>query len=189
MLTTREPSAASTPFFFIARAPEASAWAVRHDVPDNVAAQLAALAAKADLDGVAELVGGRIESGPAFAFPDHISAPDSVVLLEDARAAPWLEGEFDGRAPVVAVLEGGNAVSVCHCARRSDVAAEAGLFTVDRYRGRGFGPQVTAAWALAIRASGRVPLYSTSWTNDASRRVAEKLGLIQYACDWSVSDH
>jgi len=52
----------------------------------------------------------------------------------------------------VAVKEDGHAVSVCFCARRSEKAAEAGLETAEAYRGRGFGPQVTVAWALAVRA-------------------------------------
>jgi predicted GNAT family acetyltransferase len=93
-------------------------------------------------------------------------------------------GEIEaGRSPVLAVVEAGHAVSVCFCARRSDVAAEAGLQTAEAFRGRGFGTRVTAAWALAIRASGRIPLYSTSWTNGASLAVARKLGLVAYASD------
>ncbi len=60
--------------------------------------------------------------------------------------------------------------------------------TAADYRGRGYAATVTAAWALAIRASGRIPLYSTSWDNTASLAVARKLGLIAYASDWSLSD-
>jgi hypothetical protein len=78
-------------------------------------------------------------------------------------------------------------VSVCFCARQSAAAAEAGLETAERFRGRGLGPRVTAAWALAIRASGRLPLYSTSWSNEASLAVARKLRLEACASDWSLS--
>ena len=65
---------------------------------------------------------------------------------------------------------------------------EAGGETAEAFRSRGFGPRVTAAWALAIRATGRVPLYSTAWTNHASLSVARKLGLVAYASTWSLSD-
>ncbi|HZS91689.1 MAG TPA: GNAT family N-acetyltransferase, partial [Chloroflexota bacterium] len=45
---------------------------------------------------------------------------------------------------------------------------------------------VVAGWARAIRASGRIPLYSTSWDNHASQAVARKLGLVQYGTDLSL---
>ena len=86
----------------------------------------------------------------------------------------------------MAVVEDGLALSVCFCSRRSDAAAEAGLETAAAFRGRGLGSQVTAAWALAVRASGRIPLYSTSWSNGASLAVARKLGLVAYASGWSL---
>jgi predicted GNAT family acetyltransferase len=93
-----------------------------------------------------------------------------------------------GRSPALAVVEGGYPVSICFCARRSEAAAAAGLETAEAYRGRGLGARVTAAWALAIRATGRVPLYGAAWANDPSRAVARKLGLTACASFWSVSD-
>ncbi|MGO9606910.1 MAG: GNAT family N-acetyltransferase [Candidatus Binataceae bacterium] len=87
-------------------------------------------------------------------------------------------------------MDGGYPVSVCFCANRnSDPAIEAGVETAAAFRGRGFAPRVTAAWACAIRASGRIPLYTTDWSNTASRAVARKLGLIQYASDWSLREN
>jgi predicted GNAT family acetyltransferase len=68
----------------------------------------------------------------------------------------------------------GHAISVCFCARRSQLAAEAGVETAVGYRGRGFASRVSAAWARLIRRSGRLPLYSTSWSNTASLAVARK---------------
>ena len=110
---------------------------------------------------------------------------DEVRLLA-RHFSGWTAAEIPGRSPVVAVVDDGHAVSVCFCARRSDAAAEAGLETAAKFRGRGLGPQVAATWALAVRASGRIPLYSASWANAASLSVARKLGLVAYASGWSL---
>jgi hypothetical protein len=136
----------------------------------------------------------RQSHGPAFTFPRPLVAPTDVVVVEDERLLQrhfrgWTPGEIEaGRSPVLAIVEDGYPVSVCFCARRSDAAAEAGVETAEAFRGLGFGPRVTIAWALAIRASGRVPLYSTAWANEASLSVARKLGLVAYASIWSLSD-
>lgn len=139
----------------------------------------------------AALLGGRVSSGPAFSFPDALPDPGDVVFVDDLRPLErhfrgWVAEEIPDCLPVVAVLEDGHAVSVCFCARRSEVAAEAGLETAEAFRGRGLGPRVTAAWALAVRESGRTPLYSTSWDNHASLQVARKLRLQAYASIWRI---
>ena len=89
---------------------------------------------------------------------------------------------------MLAIFENDDPVSICFCARRSDIAAEAGLETAESYRGRGYGPRVTAAWAAAVRNAGLTPLYSTSWMNHASLAVARKLSLVAYASSWSISE-
>ncbi|MHC5544420.1 GNAT family N-acetyltransferase, partial [Singulisphaera rosea] len=63
----------------------------------------------------------------------------------------------------------------------------AGLDTAPAYRRRGYALRVTAAWADAVRSSGRIPLFSTSWENAGSLGVARALGLRVYATDWSVA--
>ncbi len=95
--------------------------------------------------------------------------------------------EFEGREPFMAVIENGAAVSLFHSARLTDQAAEAGVETLEAYRGHGYATAVVAEWARAIRATGRVPLYSTSWDNLASRAVARGLGLVQYGTDLSLT--
>lgn len=199
---TREPDPDPGPFFALIRGGASCAWAVRADLPQDIAEELAGLAREeppvADFHNTpvhAEryraLAGGEVYSGPAFAFPETVEQPDATVLVDDVRLlarhfSGWTDAEIPGRSPVVAVVEDGDAVSVCFCARRSDAAAEAGLETAEAFRGRGLGPQVAAGWALAIRASGRVPLYSASWANGASLAVARKSGLVVYACGWSL---
>jgi RimJ/RimL family protein N-acetyltransferase len=140
------------------------------------------------------LIGHHVQSGPAFTFPQAIPQPLSAVLIEDEQLLErhfrgWVVGEIAaGRVPVMAIVENGYPVSVCFSARWSDVAAEAGVETARAFQGRGLAPRVTAAWALAVRASGRIPLYSTDWSNAASLAVARKLGLEAYAANWSVLD-
>ncbi len=200
---TREPDPNPGPLFSLVRGKDGCAWAVRSDVPRKVAEELDVLAreelpvsdlrvAPVHAEQYASLVEGRVDSGPAFTFPEEIVESNGTVLVEDTwhldrHFAGWRAGEIPYRTPIVALMDDGDAVSVCFCARRSDLAAEAGVETAIAYRGRGLAPRVTAGWAMAIRASGRVPLYSTSWDNSASLSVARKLGLVSYACSWSIS--
>jgi hypothetical protein len=208
--STREPGGEPGPLFSLVRGQSACAWAVRADVPDDVARELDGVArheppatsfgdppvhARRYLEILATS-GRRLQVGfgPAFAFPERLSDADDVVEVEDERLlrrhfAGWVIGEISaGRSPVMAIVdEHGYPVSICFCARASDAAAEAGLETAASFRGRGLGPRVASVWARALRASGRVPLYSTTWTNDASLAVARKLGLVAYASGWSVS--
>ena len=200
---TREPEPRWGPLFYLIRGKESCAWAVRAGVPQDVSDELDCFARqeppvsefRADplhAERYISLVEGKVDKGPTFTFPEEIVQPYGTVLIEDIRSLDhhfngWTASEIPYRTPIVALIEGGFPVSVCHSARRSDTAAEAGLETATKFRGRGLGPRVTAAWALAIRTSGRVPLYSTSWSNDASLAVARKLGLVPYAATWSIS--
>ncbi|MCY4527514.1 MAG: GNAT family N-acetyltransferase [Chloroflexi bacterium] len=175
---------------------------MRSDVPQNIAEELNGLAAEEPAvsdfrvapvyaERYLSLLRGKLDTGPAFTFPEEVVQPSGTVFIEDIESLDhhftgWKESEIPIRTPIVAFVEGGYAVSACFSAWRSDAAAEAGLETAAVFRGRGFGPRVTAGWALAIRASGRVPLYSTSWSNDASLAVARKLGLVTFASRWSI---
>lgn len=132
--------------------------------------------------------------GPAFTFPPTLGEPSMPVEVlatpEAARPHPdvaWLAAFVDTDRPVVvARSEAGEAVAFCHSARLGPASAEAGLEVVEAYRRRGMGRSVTLGWAEAIRAGGRVPLYSTWWENEASRAVARSLRLLAYAEDWHV---
>jgi len=134
-------------------------------------------------------------AGPAYRFPDHLDvSPEIVRITRDnahlLRAMPAyrndVERGLDAYEPRLAVVRDGVAVAICNSARLTGRAAEAGVETLAGYRGRGYAPLVVAAWAQAIRATGRIPLYSTSWDNLASRAVARKLGLAMYGADWSL---
>jgi hypothetical protein len=206
IVSTREPQASHGPLFSIIRSSTENAWAIRDDVPDGLAEQIAVLARReppaCDLRAAPvyateylSLTSGQPGfAGPAFSLPETLPATAGVVPVDDER---WLQRNFRGwqlgeisagRAPVLAVIEDGLPVSICFCARRSATAAAAGLETAAMFRGRGLGPRVTAAWAVAVRAGGRVPLYSAAWSNEPSLAVARKLGLTAHASFWSVGE-
>jgi RimJ/RimL family protein N-acetyltransferase len=131
--------------------------------------------------------------GPAWRFPDSMSRQADIVAITQAIAHlvptdfAMLADEIQERQPFFGIVRDNRAVSICYSARNSDLAAEAGVDTLEAYRGRGFAVAVTASWADAVRRDGREPLYSTSWENAASRRVADKLGLILYGADFQVT--
>ncbi len=206
-----EPGGDRAPRFFFGRTRAGVLWRFRHDVPVETARNLEQLAAEepvrddlraeprsmdAMLAALREDQEIRwVESGPAYRFPDELPVPVNVTRITRSelhllrRMVPDLEemaGAFEAREPRVAVVEDGDAVSLCYSARLTSRAAEAGVETLDGYRGRGYAGAAVAGWAHAIRAMGRIPLYSTSWDNLASQAVARKLGLVQYATDLSV---
>jgi hypothetical protein len=203
---TPELNARPAPLFVLIRGLSNVAWGVRNDVSTEIADQLDRLAAEEPpirdfqapplhADAYLSLVGGQISSGPAFGFPDEIAQPTDITLIDrldllERNFRGWIAEEISWCSPIVAVIDGGYPVSVCFCATKNSApAVEAGVETAAAFRGSGLAPRVIAAWACAIRASGRVPLYSTSWTNAASRAVAHKLGLLQYASDWSLVEN
>lgn len=146
--------------------------------------------------------------GPTFRFPailpDCQTLEDDTELVHlDARREADLAlllasrdaGELDlsdlatpsplsPQTDCFAIVRAGELVSACWTSRfLPGVAAEAGVDTRASQRGRGFAARVVSAWARALRENGAEPLYSTEWTNAASRGVARKLGLILWGED------
>ena len=206
IVSTLEPLPRPGPLLTIVRSPTEVVWAVNQRVPSEVAALLDHLAAtepplRAEPIGpeppryreqLREALGSPAEvAGPLFEFPELITAPSGVTFIDSAsqlsrHLSVWTESEMPGRLPAAAIWRDGWAVSLCACARRTIEAAEASLETAPDWRGQGLAERVTAAWAIAVRESGRLPLYSTSWDNKASRAVARKLGLRPYAANWRL---
>ena len=204
IVSTREPSPTPGPRFVLIRGATQCAWATRADMDDELAGKVHVLAGDEPptrdfqrepvyATRYIALLGGRTEAGPAFTFPAGIAQPKDIVSIDELSLLErhfrgWTADEIPERSPIMAIMKDGAAISVCFCARRSATAAEAGVETAERFRGRGFGARVTAAWARAIEATGRVPIYSTSWTNSASLALARKLSLDLCASDWSLWD-
>lgn len=130
--------------------------------------------------------------GPAFTFHETVKGYTGATLVtEDNKYClepgfPTLLSELKFREPCFMVTENNMAVSVCFSARSSDKAAEAGVETLNDYRGKGYAMRVTSSWAQAIRQSQRIPLYSTSWDNYSSLSIARRLRLHQYGMDISI---
>ncbi len=210
ILRVNEPEGARAPRFFFARSKEGNIWRCRDDVAGGTVRALEGLAAdepvREDLRAEPHnlprfLAALRAEPGStssavryaglAYRFPDELP-PATVMRITRAdlhllRLLPWdlaaTARGFERYEPFMAVIDDGAAVSLCHSARLTDRAAEAGVETLEAHRGRGYAAAVAAGWAHAIRATGRIPLYSTSWDNLASQAVARRLRLIQYGTD------
>jgi predicted GNAT family acetyltransferase len=77
-------------------------------------------------------------------------------------------------------------ISLCHSARLTEVAAEAGVWTDPRHRGHGLAAATTAAWASLLAPTGRQLFYSTSADNRSSQQVTARLGLRCIGWTWQV---
>ncbi|HEY1015206.1 MAG TPA: hypothetical protein VGE07_21045 [Herpetosiphonaceae bacterium] len=134
------------------------------------------------------------ERGPAYWIPPAPVPPIASIVTEATahvleRFFPWKRSSRLGfaAAPLCATIIDDVAVAICHCARLTDAAAEAGVETAASERGKGYSRAAVAGWAAALRQGGRQPLYSTSWDNLASQGVARSLEMDWYGEDWSVT--
>ncbi|WP_282942615.1 kasugamycin N-acetyltransferase AAC(2')-IIb [Paenibacillus sp. RC67] len=134
----------------------------------------------------------RFTMGPCFLIPD-IGPSMQIVSITRANMKGILQGgfeclisEIDYAQPCIALLHENRAVSICRSVRITSRAHEAGLETLDEYRGRGYAAAVVAGWAKAVRIAGGIPLYSTSWENLASQSVARKSALAFYGVNFTV---
>jgi RimJ/RimL family protein N-acetyltransferase len=209
LTTTRDPSARRAPRLFLGRSAEANTWAVRSDVDaatrtalDRLCSAEPRLAAPgADRsplcrERVRELL-SPVESewrGPAYVLPEDLPRDGrarEVTIAEKSEwleAFPWLGEQFDAFAPVVIAFDAGRPAALCHSPRgRTLLAAEAGVETLEPFRGRGLATAAVACWARAVQRSGRLALYSTSWENTASQRVARRLSARIYGEDWHLT--
>jgi len=208
-MAVNEPGGAAAPRFFLGRTADGNVWRFRHDVDEGLVNDLRALCesqptgldVEAGLESAAPFIAclsraepvRKTEAGPAFFFPSDLALHESAVRVTTDSAAvlsPYLEawrGDVSACDPMVVVLEGGHAVSVCGSVRVTAQAHEAGVETHPDFRGRGHAAGAVSAWASLVRDMDRIPLYSTAWQNESSRALAKKLGLIQYGADLQIT--
>lgn len=206
-----DPTGNPAPLVFVGQSDDSAVCRFRHDIPLELCDELEQLVERYRAHAVAEppslrdrlrlrieMAGlriGRVFEGPAYYFPHDPKQDHECVVVDASRANLMrkhlgdLIPELDANEPCIVMIVDGDAVSVCRTVRRSSHAAEAGVFTADGYRGRGFAPRVVGHWASITSTLGLMPLYSTSWDNHASQRVAAKLGLVQYGTDLSLIEY
>lgn len=199
MLCTNEPredARRPAPRLLVGHTPDGDMVRLNTDVPDAMASELTTILAgtkdpirsRTALERALTIQGSPTEfhSGPAYFCPRTPLLSVTTVHVtsanrEIARSTyPWLFEEVADWQPCFAVVSAGAAVSICFSSRIGTGAAAAGVDTLPEYRGRGYASAVTAAWASAVSASGRIPFYSTSWDNLASQGVARRLSLTQF---------
>jgi RimJ/RimL family protein N-acetyltransferase len=205
LLRVNEPNGAAAPRFFLGQTTEGLFLRFRADVSEETRRELADAASLEVLNDLPatpetyqEILGNtaaveKTWSGPVFSFPEALPVGDETIVITDDSAhylrphlAAWL-GDVHSCAPLVALVIDDAAVAICGSVRITDHACEAGVETTAAARGRGYAGKVVSAWARAIRAAGKTPLYSTSWENNASRAVARKLGLTQFGTDLHIT--
>jgi RimJ/RimL family protein N-acetyltransferase len=202
LVETREAAPAPAPRFFLGRTRNGHLCRFRDDLPTSLAHRLETLAAAepvlpdlapepVHLSQFQELLQehGAIQRawlGPAYAFPEELPPPPQVERITDAtslrlaREFAWLRTELSACEPAMAAVIDEEIVSLAFSSRVTDRAAEAGVETREPFRGQGHACRAVTAWAIAVRESGRIPLYSTAWDNRASQGVARRLGLRLY---------
>ncbi len=110
-----------------------------------------------------------------------VAASDFKLIAANAKALAAGDPTGPRERPVAGAFADDRLVSICESSRENDEAAEAWVQTVVTHRRRGFGRKSVAGWAAAIRAAGKVPLYSYSDENEASAALLRSLGGREFA--------
>lgn len=137
----------------------------------------------------AESTLNELHIGPVYEIPTidsliegpiEITAQNKNLIQE---AFPVMYEQLEAHAPVFCVIEAGVPVSICGSAYQTEDAAEADVFTNERYRGRGYAIDVIRAWAKKVQQQNRKALYAASWDNFNARTIAEKLMMKRFGID------
>jgi GNAT superfamily N-acetyltransferase len=202
IVSVNEPGETSAPLIFIGKTRNSILKYFKNDLPQPVIDEINHQITQKDLNilCICKILEKyktlkNVWIGPAYSFPDTFSTPcdKNIGLITESnrhyltKYFSDINDNYEQRTPIMAYIIDGEAVSICCCARRSNRAIEASLYTVEPYRGKGFADKVVNEWGREVAKLGYIPLYSTSWENLSSQRVAQKLGLIQYGMDFSIT--
>lgn len=196
-----EPIMQPAPRFFWGHTNKGHVLRFRNDLPDLLATEIAQMMNQDEKnDKLAKVIHilekdkkmNSLWMGPAYVCLEIKPTQSNTVLVSEQNkhyleaGFARLVSELTFREPCYMAIENDMAVSICFSARSTDRAAEAGVETIEGYRGKGYALSVVSSWCKAIHDSGRIPLYSTSWDNYASQAIAKRLDLYQYGTDVSI---
>jgi hypothetical protein len=209
LVRVNEPNGARAPRFFLGRTRDGVLCRFRHDVDAATRRALRKtledqMARATSIDLLADPLpyqhilsrSAPVEKtwfGPAYCIPRRppVTAPTIAVTAANADVLrPLLETwvpDVSRCQPMITLEIEERAVTLCCSGRRTNEADEAAVETVTPYRNRGYGRLVVQAWASAVYAAGRLPLYSTSWQNTASQAVMRKLEVAPFGVDLHVT--
>ena len=141
-------------------------------------------------------------AGPSYLIPSDTRFASGVALvrsdgsgvegLRGANPGNWHPVEWDellgGRlGPWAIATTGEQAISICHTpGPLTERAAECGVWTDPRFRGRGYAAATAAAWVALVQSPGRHLFYSTDAENVSSQRVARRLSLRELGWTWRL---
>lgn len=198
------------PQFWLGRTPLGVLWRFRYDVPPGVRAEIERLATgepRCDgenriplhdaayrelLTGLGAAVGTT--AGPTYRQSEAVGDVGGTdVLLITAANRHLLSGGLEAwvpdvphQQPMVASVVAGAAVSICASVRITGEAHAAGVESVPAHRRQGHAAATVARWAREVTARGCIALYSTSWDNIASQRVAARTGFEMFGQEYRV---
>ena len=111
----------------------------------------------------------------------RLLTPDDLPLLQ--AAPPELRG-YDPEKLVYKTAAAGaiidnQLVAIAQNYALTEGYGDIGVFTLPEWRGRGFAAAATAQVARWLQGNGRIPVWSCGAHNQASLRVAEKVGFVE----------
>ena len=124
---------------------------------------------------------------PAQLVPDgrvRRLTPADLALLE-AAPLELHSGGFGSHAALLregiaaGALVDGRLVAIARTSARTGQRGDIGVNTLEGWRGQGLATAAAALVAQGLQAAGQVPVWSAGGHNQASLRVAEKLGFVE----------
>lgn len=114
-----------------------------------------------------------------YVFPEQLVVEVREQVTPLATNHPRVKALGMGGLPgcVYAIEKDGQVLSACASSRQNHRSAEAWVVTHPKYRCRGYGRAVVAAWGMAAQAEGLIPFYTHDVRNEPSALLAQSLGL------------